>query len=246
MAQICTVSDVRQLGVILGVWAHPDDETFTSAGIMAAAAANGQTVVCVTATRGENGLQDESKWPSRKLSAIRQQELEAALAILGVEQHHWLDFQDNCCGDKRSEGVLCICRFIDQYRPDTILTFGADGLTGHDDHKAVCLWAIEAARRAGHQVRVLHAAVTKEQYTKRLHLLDEQLNIFFNVDQPKLVAPQDCAISFELSPQLKSVKFKALQAMPSQTAKMLQLFDQKIIEEALSPEAFVESGSVSA
>jgi LmbE family N-acetylglucosaminyl deacetylase len=37
-------------GTILSIWAHPDDETYLAGGVMAAASANGQRVVCVTAT----------------------------------------------------------------------------------------------------------------------------------------------------------------------------------------------------
>lgn len=42
---------VANLGTILGVWAHPDDETYLSAGLMASAVRSGCRVVCVTATR---------------------------------------------------------------------------------------------------------------------------------------------------------------------------------------------------
>ena len=47
--------DVADLGTILGVWAHPDDDIYLSAGLMAAAVEAGQRVVDVTATRGEGG-----------------------------------------------------------------------------------------------------------------------------------------------------------------------------------------------
>ena len=42
---------MRSLGTILGVWAHPDDDIYLSAGLMAVAAAAGERVVDVTATR---------------------------------------------------------------------------------------------------------------------------------------------------------------------------------------------------
>ena len=50
-----TVTDAAELGTVLGVWAHPDDEAFLTAGLMAAARENRQRVVCVTATLGERG-----------------------------------------------------------------------------------------------------------------------------------------------------------------------------------------------
>ncbi|HXV94036.1 MAG TPA: PIG-L family deacetylase, partial [Pseudonocardia sp.] len=50
--------DLADLGTILGVWAHPDDETFLTAGLMALAREAGNRVVCATATRGERGTDD--------------------------------------------------------------------------------------------------------------------------------------------------------------------------------------------
>ena len=60
-----------ELGNILGVWAHPDDEAYLSAGIMARAVRAGSRVVCVTATRGEGGSMDEEKWPPETMGEVR-------------------------------------------------------------------------------------------------------------------------------------------------------------------------------
>ena len=43
------------LGTVLGVWAHPDDEAYLSSGLMAAARDAGHRVVVATATYGERG-----------------------------------------------------------------------------------------------------------------------------------------------------------------------------------------------
>src|SRR5437867_687148 len=85
---------VDELGTILGVWAHPDDETYTTAGLMARAVRAGSRVVCVTATRGEGGSMDEEKWPSATMGQVREQELLRSLAVLGVSEHMWLDLPD--------------------------------------------------------------------------------------------------------------------------------------------------------
>jgi len=37
MDKSCSRNDIKMLGTILSVWAHPDDETFSCAGIMAQA-----------------------------------------------------------------------------------------------------------------------------------------------------------------------------------------------------------------
>ena len=64
---------IPDLGTILGVWAHPDDEGYLSAGIMADAVRNGRRVVCVTATRGEAA--DPGRWPPAELAQIREVEI---------------------------------------------------------------------------------------------------------------------------------------------------------------------------
>ena len=72
------------LGTILSVWAHPDDETYLAAGVMAAARDNGQRVVCVAAPAGEHGTDDPQVWPPARLGPVRRWEAAAAMAVIGV------------------------------------------------------------------------------------------------------------------------------------------------------------------
>ena len=65
------MTDPASLGTILGVWAHPDDDIFLTAALMAAAVRVGNRVVDVTATRGEGGSMDEERWPSATMGAVR-------------------------------------------------------------------------------------------------------------------------------------------------------------------------------
>ena len=83
-------------GPLLAVHAHPDDETLATGGLLATWAATGQPVTLVTCTRGERGevIGDalahlEGDGPA--LAAHREGELAAALAALGVPNHHYLD-----------------------------------------------------------------------------------------------------------------------------------------------------------
>jgi LmbE family N-acetylglucosaminyl deacetylase len=78
---------VAELGTILSIWAHPDDETYLAGGIMAAARDEGQSVVCATATAGERGTPDAGTWPPGRLGPIRRWEAAAAMAVLGVTDH---------------------------------------------------------------------------------------------------------------------------------------------------------------
>ncbi len=239
MKPIASHPYIKSLGTILSVWAHPDDESYCSAGIMAAAVQNGQTVVCITATKGEAGVQDESRWPSDHLGEIRAQEMTDGLAELGVKTHYWLGYPDGGCKDiNEAEAVNKLKGYIDKYQPDSILTFGPDGLTGHEDHKTVSSWATKAA--AGHGITVYYAVELRETYEK-MRLADEKFNIFFNIDRPLLVEPEDCAILVKLSDGLMDKKYKCLCAMPSQTESMFKHFGRDTICEMICTEAFVQA-----
>ena len=146
---ITDVQPKRDLGTIMCIWAHPDDETYLSAGLMQQAVEDGRRVVCVTATRGEGGSQDETKWPSATIAQVRESEIAESLRILGVKEHHWLGYIDGHCDEvDDDEAVGKIAALIAEIRPDSVLTFGPDGHTGHPDHIAVNRWTT-AAFRAG-------------------------------------------------------------------------------------------------
>src|SRR5205823_3837016 len=91
------VDEQANLGTILGVWAHPDDETYLAAGLMARAVREGRRVTCVTATRGEEGSWDEDRWPTATMGQVREAELTRSLEVLGVTDHRWLDYRDGTC-----------------------------------------------------------------------------------------------------------------------------------------------------
>ena len=78
---------IAELGTILSIWAHPDDETYLAGGVMAAARDNGQRVVCVSLTAGELGTSEPERWPPDRLGRLRRWEAAAAMAVLGVDDH---------------------------------------------------------------------------------------------------------------------------------------------------------------
>lgn len=237
-----TAAQVGELGSILGIWAHPDDESVTSGGLMSLAVQNGQSVVCVTATRGEAGSQDPIRWPLSSVGKIRALELAEALQVLGIKHHHWLGYHDGAC-DKVSdeEAVAKLVPLIQKYEPDTILTFSPDGLTGHDDHKTVSRWAVEAAAQSGLNPTVYFAVICKQKYTTHLKAMDEKLNMFFNIDQPKLYELAACDIAVELPREAAEKKCEALTLMPSQYESMFQAFPKDFVRDALAIETFVRA-----
>lgn len=235
------VDDIKSLGTVMGIWAHPDDETFCSGGVMAAAAQNGQKVIIVTATRGEKGVQDESRWPAAELAAIRTKELKKALEILNATKHYQLDYKDGgCASADQPEAVSELAKLIKKYRPDTILTFGPDGLTGHPDHQTISNWAMAARLMAGSEARLLYSVQTTEQYA-RSQVLDSALNFFYNTPKPPTYDESETALCLHLDDKLCQQKMSALKVMPSQYQIMFEKFGEPEIKSCFDVEAFVDA-----
>ena len=133
-----------------------------------------------------------------------------------------------------------IKNYILLYKPDTILTFGPEGLTGHPDHQAVSRWVSRAVRNLEISPAVFHAVITVEQYAKYLSGADKQLDLFFNVDQPPLEEAAQCDICFCCDGGLCNCKFAAFRAMPSQYEKMQKAFSEEYLKEAFRIEAIVK------
>jgi LmbE family N-acetylglucosaminyl deacetylase len=123
---------------LLGVFAHPDDEVFCAGGTMARAAEAGAEVMIVSATRGEQGqIRDPGAATRHTLGAVREGELRAAAAELGVHRVQVLGYPDGSLQDHRPSLGAAIADIMRQFDPDTVVTFAADGGYGHPDHVAI-------------------------------------------------------------------------------------------------------------
>ena len=68
---------------------------------------------------------------SGQLAVQRSDELARCLEILGVDEHHWLGHRDGGCAEVSvSLTVGQLCTLIVDTRPQTVLTFGPDGVRG--------------------------------------------------------------------------------------------------------------------
>lgn len=231
-----------ELGTILSVWAHPDDETYLAAGVMAAARDAGERVVCATATLGEHGTSDPITWPPERLGRVRRWEAAAAMAVLGVVEHEVLGLPDGSLAEHEAAGVSWVGRLIDEVRPDTILTFGPDGITGHPDHIAVHRWVLGAWCERGRPGRLLWATATVE-HLARFGALYEEWGIYMTDDRPAGVpeAHLDCHVV--VCGQRLDRKLTALRAMATQTAGVAATLDPALYAAMVAEEAFVAARS---
>jgi LmbE family N-acetylglucosaminyl deacetylase len=129
---------------LMAVLAHPDDESLGFGGTLAKYASEGVDVFLLTATRGESGRYrgtpaGDREHPGRSaLAKIREAELRAAAAALGVRSVSLLDYQDgHLDGANPREAIGQIAWELRRVRPDVVVTFGPDGGYGHPDHIAI-------------------------------------------------------------------------------------------------------------
>jgi LmbE family N-acetylglucosaminyl deacetylase len=221
MAEATTDGD---LGTLLAVFAHPDDEAYLAGGLMAVAADAGRSVTCVTATRGELGFADDDPRSVEERMAVREAEMKACLDLLGVNDHRWLGFADGGCAAIDPAGpVGRLAEILDEIRPDTVVTFGPDGQTYHPDHIAVSGWTTQAVRASGSGIRLLYSAMTPEwgrNFTAMVPI--EQVMM---TDDPLPTVPADeLALWFRCDVELAARKVRALRAQASQVEPLVRAF----------------------
>jgi len=219
-----TTDTTGELGSILGVWAHPDDEAYLAAGLMATAVASGRRVVCVTATRGEAGFPADDPRPVEERKLLRQQELAASLGVLGVTEHRWLGYADGRCADvPDAQGAAAVAAVISEVRPDTVLTFGPDGGTGHPDHIAACRWAtIAVGQTTKTGARLLYSTKTRA-WAERFMAGGRREDVMMVPDlQPERIDPADLAVWLTCDEALLAIKVRALRAQTSQVEPFVQ------------------------
>lgn len=156
---------------LLAVFAHPDDESFRPGGTLALLARRGVHVQVLTATRGGAGSRgDPPLCPPEELPALRATELHYACAALGIQPPILLNYQDGHLPEADPERIVSeILAVVRQVRPQIMLTFGADGLSGHPDHIAIGRAAAEAFRLA-EEVAALYTLAVPRSLAKSLSM----------------------------------------------------------------------------
>jgi LmbE family N-acetylglucosaminyl deacetylase len=129
---------------LMAVLAHPDDESLGVGGTLAKYASEDVEVFLLTATRGDGGRyrghrSDDPLHPGAlALAKIRETELRAAAAVLGVREVSLLDYHDRDLDRANPrQAVADIVGHVRRVRPDVVVTFGPDGAYGHPDHVAI-------------------------------------------------------------------------------------------------------------
>ena len=137
---------------ILGVFAHPDDESFGFAGTAMKLLDRGHDVGLVTLTRGDKGRWYGKRplysWAPTALARERAKEWRGAVATIGLRSAWLLRWPDQGVASaplNRITGQL-VAIYRD-FKPDAVITFGPEGAgSEHDDHAATSRHASRAFR----------------------------------------------------------------------------------------------------
>jgi LmbE family N-acetylglucosaminyl deacetylase len=124
---------------VAGIFAHPDDETWSLAGAFALLVPKGVRGVVWTATRGQAGEIAEGSGATReRLPEVREAEERAAMATVGVERVAFGEFVDGQVdAADRDALTTAVHRFLEREQPDVVVTMEPGGVTAHPDHMAV-------------------------------------------------------------------------------------------------------------
>jgi N-acetyl-1-D-myo-inositol-2-amino-2-deoxy-alpha-D-glucopyranoside deacetylase len=145
---------------VMMVHAHPDDEAVSTGGTLARYSAQGARTILVTCTRGEEGeivvpeLKAEiaDSAPSveegqERLALVREKELAAAVAALGISQFYSLGYRDSGMAGTDAnanpraftnvpipDSVAKLVEIVRRERPHVLVSYKSYGGYGHPDH----------------------------------------------------------------------------------------------------------------
>ena len=151
---------------VLSVHAHPDDEASKGAATMARYGAEGVRTVLVTCTGGEAGdiLNPEADTHDVRdnLAAVRRQELDDAVKIIGYDALYLLGYRDSGMPDTEAnahpdnfanadldEATGRLVEIVRRERPQVIVGYARDRVYAHPDHVRVHEISVLAFERAG-------------------------------------------------------------------------------------------------
>jgi len=159
--------------VILGVFAHPDDELMVSP-VLARYAKQGVEIYLAYATDGQRGAKPFSGIPAgEKLGLARRAEATCAAQTLGAKPPFFFGVMDGDLGamtspiGKNTEAVTeQVTKLLDQLHPDAIVTWGPEGGYGHPDHRLVSDAVTQAVQASSQPYRLFYVELDANSLKK--------------------------------------------------------------------------------
>lgn len=208
------------------VTAHPDDEVANFGGCLQLYASRGVETCVICLTPGQAATHRGSAKNDVELATLRKREFGAACAMLKVKHGIVLDYPDGQLHRLEAYKVVCeLTRKIREFRPQVVLTFGAEGgVTGHTDHSMASIFATLAFHWAGRSNRY------PDQFSDRIRpyrpqkLYHATANFILPDRQP--VTPSGATAVIEVGQYLET-KLEAFKAHATQ-APLFTMFESRM------------------
>jgi LmbE family N-acetylglucosaminyl deacetylase len=257
---------------LMAVHAHPDDESSSTGGVLAACSAQGIRTVVVTCTNGEFGDAPGGVKPGQDghdeqaVAQVRLAELRKACAILGVTDLEPLGYHDSgmpewsykdrpeaFCNIPLAQVTGRVAGLIERYRPQVLITYDADGPYQHPDHVHAARAAQAAAAGTGIPAKLYLTAMRASDWRKVWDALREA---GADVPAARTADPQMLAQMAEIEQRITTTidirpvlarKRDALMAHASQIAESwFSRIPEQIAEAAFGRESFIRASDSTA
>jgi N-acetyl-1-D-myo-inositol-2-amino-2-deoxy-alpha-D-glucopyranoside deacetylase len=243
---------------VLGIFPHPDDESYSCAGTFAGLAEQGAEIHLVSATAGESGQDLRDVYDDgRTLGEVRAEELARSCAVVGIRAPAFLGLRDGgLCDVDFPQVVGRLVAIIRSVRPHVVVSLGEDGVYGHPDHLALYRLIVAAYHSAAGGERFPASEHGSEWQPQRLYcaafprgmfrpmydhmLSSEYVSSIRQVDPDKLgVEPPDVGVAVDIRPYAD----KKLAAIASHVSQLragdpVTLFPNELVRRTLTTELF--------
>ena len=221
---------------LLGIWAHPDDEAYLSAGLMARTVAAGGAVTLVTISDGEAGFPAGDPRCKIDRAMQRRGELRDAMAPIGVDDMRFLGVPDGAVAEASPvEIVDQLIAIIHEVQPDVIVTFGPDGITGHGDH--VATWTLATKAWLLSDIGELWYSAKTTTWLDHWRHLHDDFGIWMT-EEPVGVHRDEIELVVDLTGAELEQKRVVLAGHASQTRPVAALFGEDDYREWIKEETF--------
>ena len=196
---------------LMCITAHPDDEAGGFGGTLQLYAQRGVETSVVCLTPGQAATHRGGARSDAELAEMRRREFAASCEILKVSRPVVLDYPDGQLYlQQLNQVVYELARQIREFRPQVVMTFGADGgVTGHPDHSMAGIFATLAFHWAARTNRY------SDQFSSGLQAHRAQKLYYGTADfalpgrQPVAFSPATAVIEIKDFMETKIQAFKA-------------------------------------
>lgn len=202
---------------VIFIFAHPDDESFSSGGTIAKLTKNRVSVKLITATKGEEGLTGNPPVCKKEdLGKVREKELKNAAKILGISKIFFLGYRDgslkNVSISELSSRILSVLK---EEKPDIVVTFNKEGGSLHPDHIRVNEGATLAFQKYLEPIKKRSSLYYVTMPRSFIEKLKKQGIVYKIYGEPKGTPDSEITTKIDISDTLR-IKIKALKSHKTQ------------------------------